>query len=324
MNAIWPYLLLTAGFVLLVKGAGWLVEGASAFARRLRISDLVVGLTVVAFGTSMPELFVNVAASLNGSSGIAVGNVLGSTIANILLILGVAAVICPLRVERGTVWREIPFSLLAALALGILANDRIIDGWAYSDISRSDGLVFLLFFAVFLYYSASIARNGAGMESSASGEKRPMPLSILMIGGGLAGLALGGKWIVDGAVEIARVMGMSETLVGLTIVAVGTSLPELATSAVAAWRRNLEIAVGNVVGSNIFNIFFVLGISSVIRPLPFQRECNLDIGMAILASLVLFSTMFTGRRHSLDRWEGGFLLGIYVLYLIWRIQMTGS
>ncbi len=320
MNAFLPWLLLLAGLVLLVKGADFLVSGASAIARRLAISDLVIGLTVVAFGTSTPELFVNITASLQGNTGIAIGNVLGSNIANILLILGVSALIFPLAVSRGTVWREIPFSLLAALALGILANDHLVDGLAASDISRSDGLVFLLFFAIFLYYSASIARSGSVPDTGATTPAaKNIPVSILLVLGGLVGLSLGGKWIVDGAVHLATVLGMSQTLVGLTIVAVGTSLPELATSAMAAYRRNVEIAVGNVVGSCIFNIFFVLGISAVVKPLPFQTAGNLDIGMVILASLILFLAMFTGRRRSLDRWEAGLLLVVYAVYLAFLV-----
>ena len=309
------YLLLVIGFLVLVKGADFLVEGATVIARRFRVSDLVIGLTVVSFGTSAPELFVNVAASLEGSSGIAIGNILGSNIANILLILGISSLIYPLHVEKGTVWREIPFSLLAAVALGIAANDHWIDKLPYSGISRSDGMVFLLFFAIFLYYSASIAREFPDEEDAVSDVRRGLFTSLLMVLGGLAGLSLGGKWIVDGAVHLAVTLGMSEELVGLTIVAVGTSLPELATSATAAYRHNVEIAVGNVVGSNIFNIFFVLGLSATIKPLPFQTSANIDIGMVVLASLILFATMFTGTRRSLDRWEGGVLVWIYVVYI---------
>ncbi|MCF8024538.1 MAG: calcium/sodium antiporter [Desulfobacteraceae bacterium] len=315
MDSFLPYLLLIIGLVLLVKGADLLVEGAGSIARRLKISDLVIGLTIVSFGTSAPELFVNVTASINGNTGIAIGNVLGSNIANILLILGISAVIYPLGVSRGTVWREIPFSLLAAVVLGIAANDRFFDGWIYSDISRSDGLIFLMFFAIFLYYSASISRNFAGDAQGMPMQQRRVPASLAMVAGGLVGLSAGGKLIVDGAIHIAVSMGMSEAVVGLTIVAVGTSLPELATSAMAAWRKNVEIAVGNVVGSNIFNIFFVLGVSSVIKPIPFHTGANLDIAMVILAGLILFVTMFTGKRRSLDRWEGALLMLLYAAYL---------
>lgn len=321
METVLPYLLLVLGIFLLVKGADLLVTGASALARRLDVSDLVIGLTVVAFGTSTPELFVNIAASLKGSTGIAIGNVLGSNIANILMVLGISALICPLRVSRGTVWREIPFSLMAALALGILANDSVLDGWVYSDISRSDGLILLMFFAIFIYYSAGMAKTGEASGGSTSLlPSHGITSAFFMVLGGLVGLSIGGKWIVDGAVHIAGTLGMSEAMVGLTIVAVGTSLPELATSAMAAYRKNVELAVGNVVGSNIFNIFFVLGISSVIKPLPFQNASNIDIGMVILASLILFGTMFTGRRRSLDRWEGAILIVMYLAYLAYLVH----
>lgn len=320
MSYILPVVLLVIGLLLLIKGAEFLVEGAGSIARRYRISDLVIGLTIVSFGTSAPELFVNVTASLQGNAGIAIGNVLGSNIANILLILGVSALIYPLAVSRGTVWREIPFSLLAAAVLWIAANDRLLDGWVYSDISRSDGLVFLLFFAIFLYYSASIAGNISANGRDLPLQQRSIGASLGLVAAGLAGLALGGKWIVDGATHIALSFGMSQEMVGLTIVAVGTSLPELATSAMAAWRKNVEIAVGNVVGSNIFNIFFVLGISSVIKPLPFHQGANLDIGMVVVASLILFATMFFGQRRRLDRWEGAVMLVLYAAYLVYVVM----
>jgi cation:H+ antiporter len=321
MTVAWPYILLIVGFALLIKGADFLVDGASSIARGLNVSDLVIGLTVVAFGTSTPELCVNIIATLKGNTDIAVGNVLGSNIANILLILGVSSVIYPLTVGKGTVWKEIPFSLLAALVLGILANDHVLDHRDFSDLGRTDGLVFLCFFLIFMYYSIGIAKKIEGMEEYVPEKQRGMLKSGLLVVGGLFGLTVGGKWIVDGAVHMALKFGMSQSLVGLTIVAIGTSLPELATSAMAAYRRNVEIAVGNVVGSNIFNIFFVLGVSAIIKPLPFQRQSNFDIGVVILANLFLFVSMFTGKKRSLDRWEGALLLllyGGYVAYLVFR------
>jgi cation:H+ antiporter len=313
------YLLFVIGFVLLIKGANLLVYGASAIAGRLKVSDLVIGLTVVAFGTSTPELFVNIIASAKGNTGIAVGNVLGSNIANVFLILGVSSIIYPLSVTKGTVWKEIPFSLLAALVLGFMANDQLIDKSNFSSLTRIDGLILLCFFTIFLYYSYGIAREIEGMDQHIRVEQTGVAKSLLFIGGGLFGLTLGGKWIVDGAIVIAKNFGMSESLMGLTIVAVGTSLPELATSAVAAYRRNAEIAIGNVVGSNIFNVFFVLGTSSIIKPLPFQIKNNLDIGAVILSSLLLFLFMFTGKKRSLDRWEGAVFLVLYSAYIIYLV-----
>ena len=259
---------LIAGLILLVKGADFLVDGATSIARKIHVSDLVIGLTIVAFGTSTPELFVNIIASIKGNTDIAIGNVLGSNIANIFLILGVSSVIYPLTVSKGTVWKEIPLSLLAVLVLGILANDQLIDKSGFSLLSRADGLVFFSFFLIFLYYSGSIAKKIEGMEDHVPHKQYGLTKSLLWIILGLAGLTLGGKLIVDSAVQLALRLGMSQSIVGLTIVAAGTSLPELATSAMAAYKRNVEIAVGNVVGSNIFNIFFVLATSSIIKLYP--------------------------------------------------------
>ncbi|MBN1850207.1 MAG: calcium/sodium antiporter [Deltaproteobacteria bacterium] len=308
-------ILFIIGFVILIKGADYLVDGASSIARRLSVSDLVIGLTIVAFGTSTPELLVNLFASIQGKTDIAIGNILGSNIANILLILGISSIIYPLSVTRGTVWKEIPFSLLAAVVLGIMANDQFFDHTGFSSLTRTDGLIFLSFFIIFLYYTFGIAKRVEGTEEHLRLRKKTLPASLMMILLGLVGLILGGKWIVDGAVYLANLFGMSESLIGLTIVAVGTSLPELATSAVAAYRKNVEIAVGNVVGSNIFNIFFVLGISATIKPLPFKVPNNIDIGVVILASLLLFLSMFTGEKRSLDRWEGALLLVLYAGYI---------
>lgn len=307
------YLLFFLGFVALVKGAGLLVDGAASIALRLRVSDLVVGMTVVAFGTSTPELFVSLLATLGGSGGIAIGNIVGSNTANILLVLGVAAVIRPLRVSSGTVRREMPFGLLASVALVLVAGDAFLDGAAEGLVGRADGLLLLCFFAIFVYYAASIARNIEGMESLAS--THTLPRSLLLVAAGLTGLTLGGKWIVDGAVAISRAFALDETIVGLTVVALGTSLPELATSIVAARRGNTDIAIGNVVGSNIFNILLVLGVTAAVRPLPFPTANAVDLGVMIGANLLLLAAMFLGRRNTLGRWEGGVLLAGYLVYI---------
>ena len=312
-------ILLLIGFVLLVKGADFLVEGASSIGRRLNVSDLVIGLTVVAFGTSAPELFVNVVSSIRGEAGIAIGNVIGSNIANILLILGISSIIFPLTVTKGTVWKEIPLSLLAALLLGVLANDHLIDRMGFSELTRIDGLVFLSFFIIFMYYSVSIASQIQGMSEHVPSKQYGFVKSSLLIAGGLLGLLVGGKWIVDGAVYLASAFGVSQSFIGLTIVAVGTSLPELATSAVAAYKGNVEIAVGNVVGSCIFNVFFVLGISSVIKPIPFDTGNDIDIGVMVLANVLLFAYMFTGKRRRLDRWEGIVFAVLYLAYIAFLI-----
>jgi cation:H+ antiporter len=314
-----PYILLLIGFVFLIKGADFLVDGASSIARRFNISDLTIGLTVVAFGTSAPELFVNIVAGAKGTTDIAIGNVLGSNIANVFLILGISAIIYPLAVSKGTVWKEIPFSLLAAFVLAFLANDQLIDKQNHSVLLRSDGLILLSFFVIFLYYSINIAFEVKGIDDHAPAKAHGTSKSFGLVIVGLAGLIIGGAWIVNGAVHMALKLGLSQSTVGLTVVAIGTSLPELATSAVAAYRKNVDIAVGNVVGSNIFNIFFILGISAIIHPLPFSIANNIDIGMVILASLLLFIFMFTGKKRSLDRWEGIVSICIYVIYIIFVI-----
>lgn len=313
------YFLFVAGFVILIKGADILVDGSSSLARRFNVSDLVIGLTVVAFGTSTPELFVNIIASVNGNAGIAIGNVIGSNIANILLILGVSALVYPIRVTRGTVWKEIPFSLLSVIALGVMVNGPLINNKGQNILFRSDGLLLLLFFIIFIYYTFSIATKMDDVSGKVCVTEYSLFRSFLMIILGLLCLTIGGKWIVDGAVQIAAGFGMSESLIGLTIVAVGTSLPELATSVAAAYKKNVDIAVGNVVGSNIFNILFVLGLSSLIKPLPFAGSSNVDIAVVIFASVLLFFCMFTGKRHTLDRWQGALFLFFYVIYIAFLI-----
>ncbi len=313
------YFLFILGFVVLIKGADLLVDGASSIAKKLNVSDLVIGLTVVAFGTSTPELFVNVFASIQGNTEIAIGNILGSNIANILLILGVSAIIFPLAVQSTTVWKEIPFSLLAALVMGILANDMLIDKKGFSELTRGDGLILIGFFIIFMYYVFSIAKKSDSKKQEDGFKQLSNLKSVSFIILGLTGLALGGVWIVDGAVEIAGYFGVSESLMGLTVVAIGTSLPELATSAVAAYKKNTDIAIGNIVGSNIFNIFWVLGISAVIKPLPFQPASNADIMMTIFASILLFAFLFVGKKQVLQKWQGVMFLLIYAGYMVFLI-----
>jgi cation:H+ antiporter len=314
------YILFFLGFLLLIKGADFLVEGAATIARKLKVSNIVIGLTIVSFGTSAPELVVNVFASTHGNTELAIGNILGSNISNILLILGVSAMIFPLRTQMNTTWKEIPFSLLAVLVMAIMANDIRLDHSEASVLSRSDGMILLAFFIIFLYYSFGI--------SKVSGEAEDIPVlkndkpwvAVVSIIGGLIGLTLGGKWIVDGAVKIALSLGMSEATIGLTIVAIGTSLPELATSAVAAWKKQSDIAIGNVVGSNIFNVFWILGFSAIISPIPFHHSSDIDILVVIAASMILFSLLFIGKRHVIERWQGGLMTLMYIVYLIWVIR----
>ncbi len=312
------FLLFVIGFVLLIKGADLLVSGASSASKRLGVSSLVIGLTVVAFGTSAPELIVNLLASFQGNTDIAIGNVIGSNIVNILLILGISSIIYPLTVSRGTVWKEIPFALLALVVVAVMANDQFFDGAESSLITRTDGLVLIGFFVVFLYYIFGIAKQSTGNNSEEIVVYSWMR-SIIMMVAGLVGLVVGGKWIVDGAISFATSLGVSEALIGLTIVAVGTSLPELATSAVAAYRKNVDIAVGNIVGSNIFNVFWILGISATITPLPFSSSLEVDILVAVGATVLLFLNLFIGRKHQIERWQGVLFVTAYVCYISYLV-----
>jgi cation:H+ antiporter len=314
-------ILFLVGLYFLVKGADWLVDGASSLARRLGVSALVVGLTIVAFGTSSPELVVNLFASFQGNTDIAIGNVLGSNVVSLLLILGISAVFYPLMVSQGTVWREIPFSLLAVVALGFLVSDVVIDGAGEAVLTRTDGLILLSFFVVFMYYVYGIAKNNPPSKEAEQVIKNYSTIKSLgFVVMGLVLLGVGAKFIVDAAVVVALQLGLSEALIGLTIVAVGTSLPEIAASIVAARRGQVEIAVGNVVGSNIFNIFLILGVSALVQPLPFSEIFFFDLWVVIIATMVLFLALFIGRKYVIERWQGIVLLVLYVVYLGYHIM----
>jgi len=318
ISLVIDYLLFLPGFYLLIKGADILVDGASSLAKRLKVSDLVIGLTIVAFGTSAPELAVNISASYKGQTGIAISNVLGSNIANILLILGVSSIIRNVTVKENTVWKEIPFSLLAAIIVFLQANDVFFGAGTKNQISRNDGLEMLAFFIIFLYYIFSIAKEENIFEDEIPKLQLSLGKSIIYIIIGLILLPLGSDWVVNGAVRVAKFFGISEAYIGLTIVAIGTSLPEMATSIVAAYKKNSDISIGNVVGSNIFNVFLILGTSSVIRPLEFSTKNNVDVVMTVLASLILFFSLFVGKKHEVERSQGILFLLIYIIYLIFR------
>lgn len=316
------YILFVLGFVLLIKGADFLVDWSVSVAKKAKISSLVIGLTIVAFGTSMPELVVNLFASITWNSAIAIGNILGSNISNVFLILWVSAIIYPLVTKRNTVRKEIPLSLLAAVVIWLLANDFLIDGntW-FSWLTRIDGLILLAFFVLFMVYIFSIAKTKDIEVVEQLDEKKKMSTwkSILYILLWLVGLAVGGKWIVDWAVHIATILWVSQSMIWLTIVAIGTSLPELATSAMAAYKKQADIAIGNVIWSNIFNLFWVLWLSSVIRPLAFSDINNPDILMTIGASLFLFVVLFVGKKHVVQRRQGGMFVIIYISYIVFLI-----
>lgn len=313
------YILFLVGFFILIKGADLLVDGSSSIAKKLNVSNIVIGLTIVSFGTSSPEFIVNILSAAKGNTELAIGNILGSNIANIFLILGIASIIYPITAQKNTVLKEIPFSLLAALIVGFTANDILIDENSKSIISRIDGLIFLSFFVIFIYYTFSITKSNEDINETTIKDLGYLK-SIVYIILGLTGLLLGGNWIVDGAVSIAKSFNLSQSLIGLTVVAIGTSLPELATSAVAAYKKQSDIAIGNVVGSNIFNIFWILGTSALIRPLPFYSSSNVDVIINILASIILFFSMYIGKKHILERWQGIILVLFYFGYIIFTIM----
>jgi len=311
-------IILVAGLLLLVKGADWLVDGASVLAKKHKVSDLAIGLTIVAFGTSAPELVVNTVASIGGYPDIVFGNVIGSNNFNLFIILGIAGLITPLAVQSSSVWKEIPFSLLAAGVLLVLVNNYFSND--LPGLSMIDGLILILLFAVFLYYVFTQLK--ADESDDKIEQKNYSNLKIWgLILAGLGGLILGGKLVVDNAVSMAQSLGVSEKIIGLTIVAAGTSLPELATSVVASMKKNNDIAIGNIIGSNIFNIFLILGVSALIKPLHFELAFNQDIYILIGGTLFLFLAMFLGKRKTLDRWEAALLLIAYLGYTTYLVSL---
>ena len=311
------FLWLIIGLALILIGANALTDGAASIAKRFHISPLVIGLTIVAFGTSAPELTVSVVSALKGSAGLAIGNVIGSNIFNCLMIVGCTAAIVPIQISKGTLSKEIPLCLLAAIVLFVCANDQLINGLSANSMSRSEGLLLLCFFAIFMGYTFAIAHKGQAEDTAIP--TLSVGRSTLYIIGGLAGLIYGGQCFVDGASGISRSLGVSESVIGLTLVAGGTSLPELATSVVAALKKNPEMAVGNVIGSNLFNVFFVLGCSASITAMPVQGISSLDLGMHIAACLLLFIFGLFFRQRTITRIEGIALVACYIGYTTYLI-----
>jgi len=311
-------LLLALGLVILIKGAGFLVEGASVIASRFGVSPLTVGLTVVSLGTSMPELLVSLTSGLQNKPDLAIANVIGSNIANVLLVLGFAAIIRPLPVRNSTVVSEIPFSLSAALLLGFLANAHLFSEYPELSISHVDGIILLFFFLLFMLYvyKTTVTKESPVRQVASTGT---MARAFFLIGSGALGLYFGGQWVVDGAVGLARVWGINDALIGLTIVAVGTSSPELIASAVAAYRNQTDIAIGNVVGSNIFNLLWVLGFTSSIVELPFEVVSNTDLLVVIGSSAMIILALASSRNNTVGRSHGILFVGLYVVYLVYVV-----
>ena len=310
-------LILLLGLGLILVGANALTDGASAVAKRFGISDLVIGLTIVAMGTSAPELVVSVTAALNDSAELALGNVVGSNIFNILAIVGCTAMVMPISVGKGLMSKELPLVILSSLVMWAVASDTLLDGEAANVVSRIDGILLLAFFAIFMRYTFSIAKA----DSPDTEEIKPMPMwkAALWIIGGLAGLIFGGRYFVDGASGIARSLGVSESVIGLTLVAAGTSLPELATSVVAALKKNPGIAIGNVIGSCLFNVFFIIGTAATIAPLPLGGITQTDMITLVGASVLLwFFGLVIGDRK-ITRVEGTFMVLCFIAYTAWLI-----
>lgn len=316
-------LFLVGGLVLILLGANGLTDGAASVAKQFRIPSIVIGLTIVAFGTSAPELTVSVSSALKGSADIAIGNVVGSNIFNTLMIVGCTALFAPIAITRNTLKKEIPLCILSSVALWVCANDVFLDHSAENILNRADGLLLLCFFAIFMGYTFAIAFPSGQASAEGSGEEEikllPWWKSVIYILGGLAALVYGGQLFVNGATGIARSLGVSESVIGLTLVAGGTSLPELATSIVAALKKNPEIAIGNVIGSNLFNIFFVLGCSASITPLHLTGITNFDLLALVMSGILMwFFGLFFAKR-TITRMEGGILVLCYVAYTAYLI-----
>ena len=312
---------IVVGFVALVKGADWLVDGASAIAKRSGISDLVIGLTVVAFGTSMPEFVVNMVSVAEGSTDLAITNILGSNIINTFVILGLTALVYPIASQKRSRDFDIPLSIIAGVLvlLCVFLTERFPMG--EPGVNRYGGIVLLLFFCYFLYNTFRHAKDHPEEVQNEEAPTKDIPTrrAIALMLGGFVGLVVGGELIVKSAVDIATRMGVSEAIIGLTVVALGTSLPELATSVIAAAKHNSDIALGNVFGSNIFNVFFVLATSSVIRPLPAYDGIELDALMAAAGSIIVWLAVKTNHERKIQRWAGALLLIVYGGYLAYRL-----
>lgn len=316
---------LIGGLLLILFGANWLTDGSSAIARRLGISDLIVGLTIVAFGTSAPELVISVISAVGGSGELAIGNAVGSNIFNILVIIGITATVRPMQIGRSILQNEIPLVILSSLVILIMANTPILDNSQQAVISRSSGLILLLFFAIFMRYTFAQARQipqpsaDPAAERGAATPEIPLWRALIAIPVGLGALIFGGDRFVAGASDIASAMGVSDAIIGLTIVACGTSLPELATSIAAALKGKPGIAIGNVIGSNIFNIFFVLGTSATITPLRFGGIGNVDLLTLLGASLLFLIFGWLIGKRTITRGEGIVMTLLYVAYVGWLV-----
>jgi cation:H+ antiporter len=312
------YILLIIGFILLIKCADFFVSGASSIAKALKIPTIIIGLTIVAFGTSAPEAAVSATAALKGSNDIAIANVVGSNIFNILAVIGISSMIKPVKVQKTTILKEFPFILLSSLVLLILSHDIRFQGYSENELTKSDGLMLLALFSIFMYYLLEMALTSKEeMKIDQGSSKSSIPKSLLISLIGIIGIILGGKLVVDNATNIALSLGMSENLVGLTIVSIGTSLPELVTSVVAAKKGESDIAMGNIIGSNIFNVLFVLGISAFIHPIAVHPIVFVDMFIMLIISIIAY--IFATTNKEVNKFEGIGLVLIYIAYMVFII-----
>ena len=319
--ALLPLFLLIVGFVALVLGANWLVNGATSIGVKAKLSPLIIGLTIVAFGTSLPEMIVNVFSCIKGSPGLAIGNIIGSNTMNILLILGVSSMIYPIDVSRISIRRDIPVGLIATLAITLMANDYFMG--TSRTIDWIEGLVLLAMGAGYLWItfkkSSEHSEDSKFSEGSETQQELPWGKTIFQLVLGIVGLYIGGELVSNNAQKLALSWGMSESTVGLTVVATATSLPELITSIVAALKKNSAIAIGNVLGSNIMNIFMVLGVSALITPLPFDTKMNQQLLILFAANAIMLTTVFTGKGRKISRFEGSILTLGYVAFMLFSL-----
>ena len=314
MSSLFPLFLLILGFAALILGANWLVNGATSIGVKAKLSPLIIGLTIVAFGTSLPEMIVNVFSCIKGSPGLAIGNIIGSNTMNILLILGVSSMIYPIDVSRISIRRDIPVGFIATLAITLMANDFFRGTSA--TINWVEGLVLLAMGAGYLYLTF---KNNGSEEITENQEAMPWGKTIFQLILGIIGLYIGGELVSNNAQKLALSWGMSESTVGLTVVATATSLPELITSIVAALKKNSAIAIGNVLGSNILNIFMVLGVSSLIIPLPFDTKMNQQLLILFAANTIMLTTVFTGKGRMISRFEGLILTLGYIGFMLFSL-----
>lgn len=318
------YVLLSiVGLVLILLGANYLTDGAVALAQKLKVPEIVIGLTIVAIGTSMPELVVSVISSINGQYDLSVGNVVGSNLFNILVILGIVALIRPVALTKGNIMRDLPMCLLSSVVLWAACSTNVLDGTNINIVSRSNGVIMLALFVGFIYMTITASRSEvvpAEKEEQESNKPMPLWLALIMLLGGFAGLIYGGELFIDNITGIARALNVSESVISITIVAAGTSMPELATSVVAMIKGRKGIALGNVVGSNISNVFLVLGASSIIHPLTLTGINQIDLMMVLLSTILMLMAAWTFGRKRIDRVEGGFFVACYIAYMIWLLQ----